>query len=168
MIAIYFLHLIISIVSSEKRCDGWIMKPGFGIAGSSLDVKTKWRIHHDHYINCTHIEGNLVIENLKPANCSFCNFDFLKTIEEVHGYVVIMNNLVSKPVELINLKIIRGYQLYDPQVAYLNNTQYALYIHGNAQPDNDCRLGQIRIAIPGTDSHQCLELSTTGPARAFC
>ncbi|XP_053570531.1 epidermal growth factor receptor [Bombina bombina] len=72
--------------------------------------------------NCEVVHGNLEIANLQPNH----NTDFLKSIREVDGYVLIGINS-AKTILLENLEIIRGNTLYKNKYALVivsNNDQY--------------------------------------------
>lgn len=71
------------------------------------------REHHyqnlrDRYTNCTYIDGNLEITWLQDSNY---NLSFLKTIQEVTGYVLIAMVDVER-IQFHSLSIIRGRELF--------------------------------------------------------
>lgn len=83
----------------------------------------QYNLYKQRYTNCTYVDENLEITNLEG------NYDlsFLKDIEEVMGYVLIVN-VFSNYLNLTNLQIIRGETLYD---------NYSLYVALNHNPYND-------------------------------
>ena len=83
----------------------------------------QYDLYKQRYTNCTYVDENLEITNLEG------NFDlsFLKDIEEVMGYVLIVN-VFSNYLNLTNLRIIRGETLYE---------NYSLYVALNHNPYND-------------------------------
>jgi len=68
----------------------------------------KWiNIYREMYTNCTIVKSNLEILHLKPVNGSDHDLSFFENIREVHGYVLVALNLVSR-VPLTSLRVIRG------------------------------------------------------------
>ncbi|KAM6948895.1 epidermal growth factor receptor [Aplochiton taeniatus] len=87
----------------KKVCQGITNR--FNLLGSKEDhylnmVKT--------YSNCTVVLENLEITHMEEHH----DLSFLKSIQEVGGYVLIALNTVSR-IPLNNLRIIRGHSLYD-------------------------------------------------------
>ncbi|XP_026510532.1 receptor tyrosine-protein kinase erbB-2 [Terrapene carolina triunguis] len=82
------------------------------------------------YQNCQVVQGNLEITYLGPD----ADMSFLKDIKEVQGYVLIAQNQVSR-VQLENLRIIRGTQLYEEK--------YALAVLANADPTGTVGLQEL-------------------------
>ncbi|XP_069033669.1 melanoma receptor tyrosine-protein kinase-like [Embiotoca jacksoni] len=79
--------------------------------------------HHDNmvrmYSNCS-----VVLENLEVTyTLEHQDLSFLQSIQEVGGYVLIAMNEVST-VPLVNLKLIRGQNLYEGQYALLVMSNY--------------------------------------------
>ncbi|XP_075172257.1 epidermal growth factor receptor-like [Anomaloglossus baeobatrachus] len=74
------------------------------------------------YGGCEVVLGNLEITHLQPHH----DTSFLKEIQEVRGYVLIVANSV-KTIPLVNLRIIRGNNLYKNS---------ALYIFSNIDENN--------------------------------
>uniref|UniRef100_A0A3B5MQN7 Receptor protein-tyrosine kinase n=1 Tax=Xiphophorus couchianus TaxID=32473 RepID=A0A3B5MQN7_9TELE len=74
---------------------------------------------HDHYLNMVKTYSNctIVLENLEITHVDENrDLSFLKSIEEVSGYVLIALNTVSR-IPLENLRIIRGHSLYEEKFA---------------------------------------------------
>ena len=130
-------HLKINIFTAVKYCcllHGLVcVMPHFLLSvcrGSSERLVRHGTFQHQYdlykqrYTNCTYVKENLEITNLER------NFDlsFLKDIEEVMGYVIIVN-VFSNYLNLTNLRIIRGETLYD--------ANYSLYVALNHNPYND-------------------------------
>ncbi|PKK18148.1 erb-b2 receptor tyrosine kinase 2 [Columba livia] len=82
------------------------------------------------YQGCQVVQGNLELTYLPPD----ADTAFLKDIKEVQGYVLIAENQVSG-LELQNLRIIRGTQLFQER--------YALAVVGNAGPAGTPGLRQL-------------------------
>ncbi|NXW83538.1 ERBB2 kinase, partial [Alopecoenas beccarii] len=82
------------------------------------------------YQGCQVVQGNLELTYLPPD----ADTAFLKDIKEVQGYVLIAENQVSG-LELQNLRIIRGTQLFQER--------YALAVVGNAGPAGTAGLRQL-------------------------
>ncbi|KAK1173591.1 epidermal growth factor receptor isoform X1 [Acipenser oxyrinchus oxyrinchus] len=80
---------------------------------------TRLGTHEDHYNNLVRMYRNctVVLENLEITYIEGKrDLSFLKTIQEVGGYVLIaLNNIAKIPLE--NLQIIRGHTLYDNKYA---------------------------------------------------
>ncbi|ESO07613.1 hypothetical protein HELRODRAFT_190996 [Helobdella robusta] len=62
---------------------------------------------HNYFTNCTHIQGNLELTNIRNHND---DLSFLKYVEEISGYLLIFN-VDIKEILLPKLKIIRGQTL---------------------------------------------------------
>ncbi|CAH8870213.1 unnamed protein product [Trichobilharzia szidati] len=67
--------------------------------------------------NCTHIVGNLILTGLyRKADGSDPDLSFLKSIQEISGYLIIMHSNVNR-IPLSNLRVIRanngGYKIHD-------------------------------------------------------
>ena len=88
------------------------------------DYDHQYKLYKNRYTNCTHVDENLEITNLEGSY----DLSFLKDIEEVTGYVLIVN-IFSNYLNLTNLRIIRGETLY--------NNNYSLYVALNHNPYND-------------------------------
>ncbi|XP_041101235.1 epidermal growth factor receptor-like isoform X2 [Polyodon spathula] len=80
---------------------------------------TRLGTHEDHYNNIVRMYRNctVVLENLEITYVEENrDLSFLKTIQEVGGYVLIaLNNIAKLPLE--NLQIIRGHTLYENKYA---------------------------------------------------
>ena len=75
---------------------------------------------------CTYVEGNLEIKFLRYEHY---DMSFLKDIREVTGYVLILlvyPEILSFP----NLRVIRGTQLYENEVALYVATTYHNRLNG--------------------------------------
>ncbi|XP_073534291.1 epidermal growth factor receptor-like [Phyllobates terribilis] len=70
----------------------------------------------DNYGGCEIVLGNLEITHLQSHH----DTSFLKEIQEVQGYVLIVANSV-KTIPLINLRIIRGINLYKNSALYISS-----------------------------------------------
>ena len=93
--------------------------------------------------NCTHVEGNLVIQNVYTGNSNMSSLihswlyilvnsdepdlSFLSSIKEVTGYVFLRNNSISKVI-LPNLRVIRGQSCMDIDWYNEGNFCFSLYI----------------------------------------
>ncbi|XP_009991832.1 PREDICTED: LOW QUALITY PROTEIN: receptor tyrosine-protein kinase erbB-2 [Chaetura pelagica] len=82
------------------------------------------------YQGCQVVQGNLELTYLPPG----ADTAFLKDIKEVQGYVLIAENQVSQ-LELQNLRIIRGTQLFQER--------FALAVLGNSGPAGSPGLRQL-------------------------
>ena len=93
---------------------------GLGKHGS---VAVQYDMYKRRYTNCSFVERNLEITGLSG------NYDlsFLKDIEQVYGYVLIVN-VYSSYLNLTKLQIIRGKILYKG---------YSLYVALNFNPYNE-------------------------------
>ena len=85
----------------------------------------QYNLYKQRYTNCTYVDENLEITNLEGSNF---DLSFLKDIEEVMGYVLIVN-VFSNYLNLTSLRIIRGETLY--------KDNYSLYIALNHNPYNE-------------------------------
>ena len=83
----------------------------------------QYNLYVNRYTNCTYVDGNLEITNLEGDY----DLSFLKDIEEVTGYVLIVN-IFSNYLNLTSLRIIRGETLYKNS---------SLYVALNHNPYND-------------------------------
>ncbi|XP_067385441.1 epidermal growth factor receptor isoform X2 [Channa argus] len=82
----------------------------------------------DHYLNMVKTYSNctVVLENLEVTYMDeHRDLSFLRSIEEVGGYVLIALNNVSK-IPLENLRIIRGHSLYEGEFALTVVANYAM------------------------------------------
>ncbi|XP_054623190.1 epidermal growth factor receptor [Dunckerocampus dactyliophorus] len=97
------LFLGSSVLAEKKVCQGITNR--LNLLGSK----------EDHYLNMVKTYSNctVVLENLEVTYMEeHRDLSFLRTIEEVGGYVLIALNTASK-IPLDNLRIIRGHSLYD-------------------------------------------------------
>ncbi|XP_052813667.1 epidermal growth factor receptor-like isoform X2 [Mya arenaria] len=87
----------------------------------------QYQIYKNRYTNCSYVDGNLELTNLEGSY----DLGFLKDIEEVDGYVLILN-VFSNYLNLTNLRIIRGKELF-----HHREEDYSLYVALNHNPYND-------------------------------
>ncbi|XP_032421622.1 epidermal growth factor receptor [Xiphophorus hellerii] len=95
------------VLAEKKVCQG------FSNRVNLMDNK------EDHYLNMVKTYSNctIVLENLEITHVDGNrDLSFLKSIEEVSGYVLIALNTVSR-IPLENLRIIRGHSLYEEKFA---------------------------------------------------
>jgi len=93
--------------------------------------------YRDMYENCTIVLTNLEIVYLRPAHSSDYDLSFFENIREVHGYVLVASNFVSR-VPLTSLRVIRGRRLFkwpsqtdcEPQTSEPSRI-YSLFVAGN-------------------------------------
>lgn len=90
--------------------------------------RTKERYEHYKYLysDCTHVDGNLEIVFLDTPFSS--DLEFLNSIQEVSGYVLIVGNYADT-IPLRNLRVIRGDTLFQH-----DSRSYALYVAINYNP----------------------------------
>lgn len=72
------------------------------------------------YENCTTVTSNLEIVHLHADAGSELDLTFLENIRDVHGYVLVAANLVSR-IPLTSLRLIRGLVLM-PQSPFFHST----------------------------------------------
>ncbi|XP_052229388.1 epidermal growth factor receptor-like isoform X1 [Dreissena polymorpha] len=106
----------------KKVCRG--SSEGFVRHGS---FDHQYAILKNRYTNCSYVDGNLELTALERP----FDLGFLKDIEEVDGYVFIVN-VFSNYLNLTKLRIIRGKELFK-----YNNESYSLYVALNNNPNND-------------------------------
>jgi hypothetical protein len=95
-------------------------------SGLQWTGNSKWQYddYRARYSNCIIVTGNLELTHLNHED----NYDlsFLQTIEEVTGYVLVVDvHTLSLP--LYRLRIIRGWSLYSESING-SNPRYALYV----------------------------------------
>ena len=95
--------------------------------------------YREMYGNCTIVLTNLEIVHLYPAADSDYDLSFFENIREVHGYVLVASNLVSR-VPLTSLRVIRGleqFKLPTDSKTTEDGTGFSLYVAANIyqQPD---------------------------------
>lgn len=103
------------------------------------------------YSNCSKVEGNLELVYLTDEKAKL---DFLKTIEEVTGYVLVLSTF-AKVLSLPKLRIIRGETLFratDPETK--ETSMYSLYVAMNH-----------RDSISDVGLHEMVFTSLTGTKR---
>ncbi|XP_063062834.1 epidermal growth factor receptor-like isoform X2 [Engraulis encrasicolus] len=104
-----------SFVSSEKKvCQGLSNKITL-LGNSEMHYRNLVRM----YSNCTIVLDNLEITHIEENR----DLSFLRSIEEVNGYVLIAVNSVSS-IPLENLRLIRGHTLYDDRFALTVTSNY--------------------------------------------
>lgn len=103
-------------------CRGTTM--GMSVSGSSMD---HYSMYKRKYTNCTYVDGNLEITYLEDDE--EYDLSFLESIEEVSGYVLIYSVFVQE-LNLTNLRLIRGSQLY----SFKNENIYSLVVASNFKP----------------------------------
>ena len=103
------------------------------------------------YTNCTYVDGNLEIVFLDDE----FDLSFLKDIQEVTGYVLLVANYASS-IPLTSLRIIRGRTLYQHKENY-----YSLFVALNFKPPND-RPGYVEVMTPPPQSEGPSEIPTIG------
>lgn len=88
------------------------------------DINNQYNRYKTRYTNCSYVDGNLEITGLEG------NYDlgFLNSIEEVDGYVLIVN-VFSPYLNLTSLRIIRGNKLFS-----FKGKEYSLYVALNHNP----------------------------------
>ena len=102
------------------------------------------------YENCTIVTSNLEIVHLYPNNRSEFDLSFLENIREVHGYVLVASNLVSR-VPLTSLRVIRGLVQYElpPRGPDTNTLEeedgvgFSLYVAANSYHESGLRILEL-------------------------
>ena len=156
--SIITIPFIFNFTQADKVCEGWPFKGVNSgpqtHKGENYDKNNKilWDFTRYAYENCTHIYGNLVLyklnatyyedvpvvigenENYNKNNTKIerrvkrRSLDYLKSIQEVYGYVYIDSVDVDE-IPLNNLRIIKGSSAtYDAG----NDFRYSLYINPHA------------------------------------
>uniref|UniRef100_A0A4W5N1M4 Receptor protein-tyrosine kinase n=1 Tax=Hucho hucho TaxID=62062 RepID=A0A4W5N1M4_9TELE len=100
---IIFTSLVSNALPEKKVCQGVTNR--FSLLGSK----------EDHYLNMVKTYSNctVVLENLEVTYMEdYHDLSFLRSIQEVGGYVLIALNTANR-IPLDNLRIIRGHTLYD-------------------------------------------------------
>jgi hypothetical protein len=91
---------------------------------SSENDYAKWDIL---YRNCVYLDGNLEISNFRiQGNKTIADhdFSFLQNITEITGYLLVFNSDIES-LPLTNLKIIRGWKLFNGQQSvYIDSNKY--------------------------------------------
>lgn len=87
----------------------------------------QYNLYKSRYTNCSYVDGPLEVTHLEGSY----DLGFLKDIEEVDGYVLILN-VFSNYLNLTKLRIIRGKELFE-----YGNLSYSLYIALNHNPFNN-------------------------------
>ncbi|KAK3601290.1 hypothetical protein CHS0354_011886 [Potamilus streckersoni] len=111
--------------SEKKTCRKLCLGTDAGLVRTGT-FNEHYDMYKQKYTNCAYVEGNLELTFLEGDY----DLQFLQSIEEVTGYVLIVS-VWSNYVPLKNLRIIRGRTLYK----YLS-VEYALYIALNYNPKN--------------------------------
>jgi len=102
------------------------------------------------YENCTIVTTNLEIVHLYPSAGSEFDLSFFENIREVHGYVLVAFNLVSR-VPLTSLRIIRGLVQYElpPRGQDTNTLEeddgvgFSLYVAANSYKESGLRILEL-------------------------
>jgi len=119
--------------------------------------------YRNMYENCTTVTTNLEIVHLNPGYFgSGYDLSFFENIREVHGYVLVALNLVSR-VPLTSLRVIRGLVQYvlPPRGPGSNTLEeedgvgFSLYVAANSYRSPDGSESGLRVlelpALRGTD-----------------
>ncbi|XP_072009463.1 epidermal growth factor receptor-like isoform X2 [Engystomops pustulosus] len=112
--------LALSLLFLSQSCNGEVKKR-VCLGTNSKFVKLGTTEEHysllkEMYSYCEVVLGNLEITHLQPHH----DPSFLKEIKEVGGYVLISDNAV-KSIPLVNLRIIRGNNLYKNSALYISS-----------------------------------------------
>ena len=122
------------------------------------------------YENCTIVLTNLELMHLYPAPGSDYDLSFVENIREVHGYVLIASNLVSR-VPLTSLRIIRGrflYQQLPPESDEpAESRSYALFVSNNFHSSVGLRSLEMPSLMGQCVLHIGLVMSVIGSALLF-
>uniref|UniRef100_A0A667YMV4 Receptor protein-tyrosine kinase n=1 Tax=Myripristis murdjan TaxID=586833 RepID=A0A667YMV4_9TELE len=101
-------------------------------------------VHYGHivrmYTNCTIVLGNLEITSVQEYH----DLSFLKSIQEVGGYVLIAMNKVAT-IPLVNLRLIRGHTLYEGRYAVVVMSNYEKN-HSSATLNYTSGLTQLQLS----------------------
>ncbi|XP_028288363.1 melanoma receptor tyrosine-protein kinase-like isoform X2 [Parambassis ranga] len=106
------------------RCAG--TSPGRRVCQGMSNQLTLLGTRENHYDNMVRMYSNcsVVLENLEVTySLEHQDLSFLQSIQEVGGYVLIAMNEVAT-VPLVNLRLIRGQNLYEGQYALLVMSNY--------------------------------------------
>ena len=95
-------------VFSERICTGWPWHNNGFTSHLPKNQSVLFRMHQSAYSGCNIISGNLVLMNLDKT----MDLSFLKSIEQVEGYVFI-KNVTTDVLDLSSLTVIRGYELFN-------------------------------------------------------
>ncbi|XP_052788161.1 uncharacterized protein LOC128222984 isoform X2 [Mya arenaria] len=106
----------------KKICRG--TNDGFYMHGTS---DAHYESYKDRYTNCSYVHGNLELTYLKGPY----DLGFLSDIEEVYGYVFIVN-VYSNYLNLTKLRIVRGTELF-----HYKGEDFSLFVANNYDPFND-------------------------------
>ncbi|XP_045205394.2 epidermal growth factor receptor-like isoform X2 [Mercenaria mercenaria] len=90
------------------------------------DFNHQYLQYKNRYTNCSYVDGNLEITSLEGSY----DLGFLKDIEEIDGYLLIVN-VYSNYLNLTNLRIIRGNELFPFRIGH-----FSMYIALNYNPKN--------------------------------
>ena len=101
------------------------------------------------YENCTIVTTNLEIVHLYPNNRSEFDLSFFENIREVHGYVLVASNLVSR-VPLTSLRVIRGRSLFQfpRQTDSPESRNYSLFVADNTLDTLNSSSGLTYLELP--------------------
>ncbi|CAN9506093.1 unnamed protein product [Ophioblennius macclurei] len=118
-----FLLLLLPLLLAG-RC--WSTSPGRTVCKGMSNHLTLLGTRENHYDNMLRIYSNcsVVLENLEVTyTLEHQDLSFLQTIQEVGGYVLIAMN-EAPVIPLLNLRLIRGQNLYEGQYALLVMSNY--------------------------------------------
>lgn len=79
------------------------------ILNSAMQQSHRISRMREQYMGCKRIDGNLVIAHFRTENVA--NFSFLQEVQEITGYLMVVDNDALEFVPLPELRIIRGHQL---------------------------------------------------------
>ncbi|XP_068593201.1 melanoma receptor tyrosine-protein kinase isoform X1 [Cebidichthys violaceus] len=120
--------------------------PGRTVCQGTHNDLTMLGTRDNHYDNMVRMYTNcsVVLENLEVTHTlEHQDLSFLQTIQEVGGYVLIAINEVAD-IPLVNLKLIRGQNLYENQFALIVMLNY--WNHSSATLNYTSGLRQLRLS----------------------
>lgn len=102
------------------------------------NISERYNMYKRQYTNCTHVLGNLAIQFLEEKD----DYDmgFLKDIQEVSGFVLIIGNWFSH-LNLTSLRVIRGMELFE------NQGNYSLYVALNYKKGSKTPVGLKELGL---------------------
>jgi len=102
------------------------------------NISERYNMYKRQYTNCTHVLGNLAIQFLEEKD----DYDmgFLKDIQEVSGFVLIIGNWFSH-LNLTSLRVIRGMELFE------NKGNYSLYVALNYKKGSKTPVGLKELGL---------------------
>ena len=145
-----FCFDLLSISKYEEKfmtgCMEWILFIYVTVCRSSANgiahthgesAEMRYETYRRIYTNCTYINGNLIINFLDGRDDY--DMSFLKDIQEVTGYVMLLGNHFSYP-GLTNLRVIRGRSVFTPGPGIGSGNDYSLFIASNYK-ENSATVG---------------------------